>query len=172
MAIASYYARRSDIDDIVSVALLELQEAVTRAATALTDNNIAPYLTVSISRAINKYISENKIITIPAETKRLNGLQDIKVSSIHAKLDIKTTEDAEFSRDAKLEQALAAPDTKGVEKIWERLFEIATNDLECEILILKSQGYTNNEVASLLGKYPSQISKIKSDLERRYFNGE
>lgn len=173
MTIVSYYGRRSQVEDIVSIALLELTMAVERAAKSLVDDNIGPYLTVSISRAINKFLAEDRLISIPVETKRIKGLPDIKVSSINNKLHMDDKDDSfADARKVHFDAALVAPDSKGTDKIWERLFEITKTDLEREIILLKSQGYTNNEVAALLDEQPSKISRIKSELERRYYDGE
>lgn len=68
-SIAGDFGRR-DSDEILGVALLELVDAVDRAPTALSDNEITPYITKSVRYRIKDAIGENRPVYMPSRTFR------------------------------------------------------------------------------------------------------
>ena len=171
MTIVSHYTRRHKrrLDDLVSVALLCLTESIPHAANVLTDNNLGAFLTTTISHAINRYITEDVMIRIPQSSKHHNDLSEIRVGSLSNKIFRESKDGFEDARDPKLEAALAAPSGKGVECIWERLWEIAKTGAERQFLTLRAQGHTNREIAATLGVSEKAVSVIRKHLERGYY---
>jgi RNA polymerase sigma factor (sigma-70 family) len=156
--------QRHRLDDIVSVALLELVETV-EAHAKLIDNNITPYIVSRVCHAINLYIDQDKVIRVPKTTRNRNGLTAPKITSLDA---IASKERKEETRDKDYNK-LAAPSYKALDKVWEHLESVLENDTERKIIELKLKGLNGAEIAKAVGLSESRVSTIKNEIQRRFF---
>jgi len=134
-----------NVDDLVSVAMLELVGVVDKAATRLVDNNITGYVVSNIHFAIYKYLSEDTIVRVPKMSQE-RGIAKVKVGGIDH--DIPTRH----------HDPLIAQEMREV---------MCRTRSDREVLALIEKGYSDVEIARILSVPRGTIYQIKMTMKGR-----
>jgi len=125
--------------DIISSAYLGLCQAVTWAQKKLVDNNITPYIIVTIRRFISEYIDDDSLIRIPRSAiRKMLKLNDDEIEAMFPKtidnIDVKNQADKpQFYID-----------------VYEVINRLGLTNREKQILKLRVQGFTYREIGDEL----------------------
>lgn len=134
-----------DVDELVSVAMLAVVDAVDKAAERLHDNNITGYVVSNIHYAIYQHLAEDSTIRVPKRSQERG--HSVKVSS--------------------LEQEPPQSDLRNrliYDEMKERMCKTRSDR---EVLDLTEKGYNDVEIAKLLQVPRLTIYKIKMKMKGR-----
>jgi len=166
MHIASQYAFKFQhlADDILSVAMEYLVEAVSRAPQTLKDNQITPYIDTYVRGSILKYIGQSCIVSTPFNHRFEDHYEPITCRVISGYID----DDGEWNGDevgVNVETATPANDLTVDFLIDETIKVLNLNSKQAKLLVLRSEGYTMQEIGDYLGKSKQHISMLVAGIQ-------
>jgi len=170
-------------EDIYAAAMLGLCQAVDFALQGrLKDNNIGPYINVTVRRFIRTFLEKDHLIHVPKDSwnkmiKSLN-LDDmqpydrmIALRKLKAKFLVfqgsKQKADGEFLADGRSGLAILShdPDFLTQEEI---LLKMRLTRFESKLLEMRGQGMTQTEIAEHFSKSQPYINQTLKKLQARY----
>lgn len=140
--------------DLVSEAMLAIVEWTDKAPLSLKSDDYTRYIAFKIHRACGNFVYVDRLINIPISTRCLNKLKDLEIVP---------------------EQELPnriSTSTLNSMILKETLDKAIKNKRERNVIDLKSQGYTQQEVADILGVSQQWIQHIIGEVEERFIQGE
>jgi DNA-directed RNA polymerase specialized sigma subunit len=150
ISIAKKFSNNKTFDEIVSVGLEGLMEAIDKYPVAranhIGDNKgITAYIAGFVRYKILRFKAEDSLIRIPQESQRRLQIKPFSVGSS--------------------ESAINHPNLAAINEI---LRLIATDPMEWAIIKLRRKGFTDYEVAEKLNVSVSFVNSTRKKLERRY----
>lgn len=169
--------RRQKTDDILAAGLLGLCQAVEWAQERMVDDNIAPYIVVTVSRHIRDFLESDSLIPIPRKTfvkmiqdQLSSGAKLFNVLPLIQPIEKKLKEDEENEQD----------DTTSLEptyydEVWnleqDELYErIHATEREKGIVQLLLEEWTYRDIAGMYGISYARVNQIVKDLRERVLN--
>lgn len=166
---ASYAARRPQKgDDFASAALFGIAYAIETAREKLEDDNITGWIIANIRRFLRQFYERDHIVRTPARTyhhKKTHGVEMVTTSVI-------TMDDREINAGANNRKASTYHRIRNVSGGYSDLREIldksARDEVDRDILKLRSQGYNDVEISSMTGISKSTINARRAEMETRF----
>lgn len=182
---ARFWRSRPDKrDDIRSQAHVGVVQAIRWAPERMKDNNISPYVRVTIRRFVREFLEQDHLIPVPKDkwqemVKALNLEEMDPHDADRAMRDLRSQflvlqgsligPDGSFLEDfsQSLEPSIARtdPDAFTFREIQD-LMHLSAN--ERVILELRARGHTLEEIGAALDRRKSMMHKIIKDLQYRY----
>lgn len=167
----AYKLARKYGPDAIGNAMLGLVQGVTWARTALYDNNIGPYLNITIRRFITEHLNRDHLIPIPREAwrKMLQSLSLENLDDAEAQQVLKTfyTRWLVLLSDENPDIVIEDPNELIFKEAWEKL---NLTELEAEVLTLRLQGYTLQEIGSFVNRSHPAVFQILKKIQKRYYH--
>ncbi len=136
------------VDDLKSAAMMGIIIAVNKIAknSMAAHDNVTGYIVVNVNYAIRREIQNNLAIQSPRdkEVLRVTNSTLYNVGTRHSQLSSQLYE------------------------IWDSVDSLTEDQLEKQILELRSEGHTDNEVAEFLGLSRSSVTRIRKNLFEKY----
>jgi len=152
MSLVQNFAHPRRTPDLIGTALLTLVESVTNAATQLNDNNIVPYVSVSVSMRLKDAIGRDHVVCVPPRQLRRLRAKGIEVT-------VPITAD--------VVDVIAKPFRPSLE-CTEILSKIAQCRHEQILIELRSQQHSLAEIANVIGCSIGTVHRMKMDLRARF----
>lgn len=143
--LASYNCSRQ-LDDLVSVAMLAVVQAVRRAATNLVDDNITPFIVSAIHSAISNFLTEDSVIYQPHSAERTRHVIENELPDV----------------------ATVGSDVTSEIILWDLLHSACCNSVDREIVRLRGKGFGDSDVAQAVGLSRACITKMRHAIETRF----
>ncbi len=136
------------VDDLKSAAIMGVVIAVNKIAKNSMDShdNVTGYIVINVNYVIRREIQNNLAIQSPRNKKVLLVTSGVSwnVRTRHSQLSSQLYE------------------------IWDSVDSLTEDQLEKQILELRSEGHTDNEVAEFLGLSRSSVTRIRKNLFEKY----
>lgn len=152
--IARKFAQRGREDDFISAGYFGIAHALLHAAEKMYDDDLESWVKSCIYRYVRRHFEQDHIICIPHTTfveARRRGEPIAKLKSCPLS-----------------DQTFAPRKTTRYKELLEKLDGVAVQPLDAEILDLRLEGYTDQEIADKLGKSKSDIHRRRLRLEVRF----
>lgn len=174
--LARCFARGFRLDDAEGVALLALVDAVDRAETALTDDNITPYITAVVKSQLREFVASDRIVYMP----RRSFDHAVKNGTINAEGNNSPTIAGVMSNAVSLDEAdpegegnidtfIARTDEPSLE--FKEALTYATRgngDHAADIINMRQEGHKYTTIAEKLGIKKSRVGAIVQSVETRF----
>ena len=135
--------------ELISEAYCILVDLVDDADQKLNDNNITGYIKFYLPKRLRDFMWQDCVVVVPASTHKLNDVPRAKIEPIFEQYK---TDSAE-SR---------------VRDVLEDIDRIIQTEDERKFIAYRMAGYQNNEIAQLTGMSVVNVSRMRSELFRRY----
>lgn len=161
---------RRHFDDLIGVGFLSLTTGVDAMVAAMPEHPTG-YLKVIIYRALCREICQHGLIRVSQQTlnrwKHSGQLTDETMVPVIQSLN--TVQDEIASGKIPTDDSLIQ-DNPGLEnfEIMDAILQCCYSDLECEIVQLRAQNLTLEEVGQRIGRKKNTVSEILSAIQRRY----
>lgn len=132
-------------DEMLSTALCELVAAVRRAATKLKDNNLKAYVARCIISRIRDCVKYRHLIRIPDHS----GLMPVETCAIECARNKSASGNITYD-------------------LIDLIYSVAQTEAQRNILILRSQGYTDKETAAKLEMPLTNVNNQRRKMNVRY----
>lgn len=176
-----YSAVREDKEqhELVAIAVATIGDAINAAPLSLKDDNFTPFCVTKIHGALSRYLNDDHVVRVPAETIRRKILEgkplqlpktvfDDASTSNQAKFVAEAEERDEFvARRYRTRKRIRIRERR-LPEIKEMIEESIANPLEGKVISLREQGYTSTEISELLKLDKSEITRIRQRVEKRY----
>lgn len=161
---------RRHFDDLIGTGFLALTTGVDFLKSNRTDHPTG-YLKTVIYRALCKEICQNGLVRISQQTmnrwKQQGRLEEATQLPIVQSLEMLQTDNVHGHETVDPALIQDDPNLESFETL-EALFQCCRTDLEREIVRLRSQHLTMEEVGKQVQRDPDHISRILSRIQRRY----
>lgn len=149
------------VEDLVSAAMLGVAEGVDRLhEVGETDaNNPKALICQHVHRAISSMLDESKLIKVSRESQAMRQKQGR--DRVEEYTRIYSDDDNELALDSIPDRG---SDTHTVEEVVDNAID---NQLEADIVRLRLEGFTDNEIADQLGISRQTVQVIRQDLDVR-----
>ena len=163
-------------DDLAGTGFLALTEAVDQLAKKKCNTGVASaptgYLKTTIYRSLCQEICCSGVIQLPQRTLhrwRQEGKLDAEEVSLPVVESLEAIQARQVSETDPLDRNLMQTDP-GPEhfEVLEDLLQCCHTDLEREIILLRAQSLTLEEVGQQVGRDQSRVSRILSAIQQRY----
>jgi DNA-directed RNA polymerase specialized sigma24 family protein len=162
IAIAGEYGWRAKhlINDLVSVAMLGIAEAIHKAPVAMVDNNITPYITTRVRGVVTDFV-QSQHITASRTLRRKLAENPTWVQPFFDTLS-KAHDRATGLGDSSIEILECIEHCVGMDANLQR------REYKRASLRLRAAGYNNAEVAGILEISEAYVQSLVSDVRREY----
>jgi len=166
ISLAKRYTNKdsSRYEDVIATALLALVEAVHRAKTKLTDNNITPYLYSRVRGQVITYICNDHLIRVPPRT--YSKMREVKIQPLVKTIDLREDEDRPDDGYNQYVELLSVEDDYEI-LFMEIIDSLNFSDRERFILDKLVEGYTQREIAEELNCSFQNVSLIQGRIRER-----
>lgn len=172
-SLVTNFAHPARTPDLLGAALLALVESVHRAATNLKDDNIIPYITANVLRRIKDEINNDHSVRIPGRTLRELNAKGIRIGLFEHRqqaadlYEINVVHRGNHSVAIGYHPVEAKPEYAPLE-FTEILEKIVTNDIEREVMNLRAESYTYEEIAKQLNMSEGKVYGINDKLKTKF----
>ena len=136
------------VDDLKSAAMMGIVIAVNKIAenSMAAHDNVTGYIVINVNYAIRREIQNSFVIRTP-RGKKVVSMTDLTQCN--------------------LVKRHSQPSSQLYE-IWDAVDSLTEDQLEKQILELRSEGHTDNKVADFLGLSRSSVTRIRKNLFEKY----
>lgn len=167
-SLAARHAARAPYmaQDLASVALVALVEAVDLAATRLKDRNIGAYIHVIVRYALIDALYNVPLISIPKSTKKLHNLTPPKVLTIEEQI---TDDDEAIRKKGGGKRRVSRAPRSGVLIEFREAIGLACESaVDLEIIRLRGMGYKDVEIAGMVDYTPARVGQLRKAIKQRF----
>ena len=146
---SSFGYRGFKAQELISEAYCILVDLVDEADQKLQDNNITGYIKFYLPKRLRDFMWDDCVVVVPSSTHKLQNVGRAKIEPI-------------------FEQYKTDASESKVRDLLEDIDRIIQNEDERKFIAYRMAGYQNTEIAQMMGTYPVNISRMRTELERRY----
>lgn len=186
VALARRYNRLHMVDELVAEANLHLVQAVEDAPSALSDNNITPYISTTVRHRLHDFISEDRIVFMPGRTFRHKAAHgELEADNLEVRTiavfsmagGIAQDNDREWDSVNELRSVSSGPNYHVPEapppdtsiEFEEAMSLAIQTDQERRVIDLRIEGYKYRDMETVLGLKRSRCSEIVNGVKARFF---
>ncbi len=171
LKVASSYAARkpSKADDYSSAALFGIAYALDKAQEKLIDDNITGWVIVNIRRFIRRFYETDHMVRTPSTTyhrAKAEGRQ-LNSQSVFV-VDNRELNAGEGTKTSVLYQRVRVRPSGSIFELKEMLQLSARDDRDRNILKLRSEGYTDAEIAERMEISTTYVQRKRTEIESRF----
>ena len=153
-------------DDIVGAALTGVVQAVDWARERMYDDNITPYIVTTVHRFISEYLEKDHLVRIPRDEFK-SMIANHEPLPLVEPISKKDEEDSDQD-DYQERIELATYDLNNPFEYQELLGVLGLSDTEREIVRLRGEGHTCNEIGGLIGRSQRRVEQILDGVRQRF----
>ncbi len=181
--IAGQYAAQAPrkAADLVQEACLGIGIALNEAPEKLYDNNFTPFCAMKIHSRCSRFLNTDRVTGVPQTTfskakREDKAIEPVRVVSltITTRFDKTITAEVDEERVPKgcsrprRRHALAVKTHARMCDLKEMIAQSVKTEAEGKVITLRSQGYNDREIASILGVSNTQVNNLRSKVEARF----
>lgn len=151
-------------DDLISASLLGLTQAVEWAPDRLYDNNITPYICITVIRFLRDYVQQDHVITVERRALKAGMMEGMKVIPYMQPYEADDRDEENYQDGGYFDVTPAVYDLDDNQELFNYLNDNPTTEY---IMTCLTEGYTYQEIADDLCLSKQRIGQLVIALRQK-----